>query len=51
MDKKNIMEALELLIEVIDTGIMAATIARTTYNSCKANFGSVVKPVNLFVGE
>ena len=45
------MEFLELLIEVIITGIMAKTIARTTYNSCKANFGSVVKPVNIFVEE
>ena len=37
------MEVPELLIEVIVTGIMAETITRTTYNSCKA--------VNLFVGE
>ena len=35
------MEVPELLINVIVTGIMAETIARTTYNSCKA--------VNLFV--
>ena len=45
------MEAPEILMEVIGTGIMAKTIARTTYNSCKANLGSVVKPVNLFVEE
>ena len=37
MDKGIIMEVPELLIEVIVTGIMAKTIARTTYNSCKAN--------------
>ena len=45
------MQVPELLIEVIVTGIMAKTIARTTYNSCKANFVSVVKPVTLFVEE
>ena len=43
------MEVPKLLIEVIVTGIMAETIVRTTYNSCKANFGSVVMYVNLFV--
>ena len=37
------MKVPELLIKVVVTGIMAETIARTTYNSCKA--------VNLFVGE
>ena len=36
MDKGIIMEVPELLIKVIVTGIMAETIARTTYNSCKA---------------
>ena len=51
MDMGIIMEIPELLIEVIVTGIMAKTIARTTYNSCKATLGSVVKPVHLFVGE
>ena len=43
MDKGIIMEVPELLIKVIVTGIMTETIARTTYNSCKA--------VNLFVEE
>ena len=43
MDKWIIMEVPELLIEVIVTGIMAETIARTTYHICKA--------VNLFVEE
>ena len=43
MDKGIIKEEPELLIEVIVTGIMAETITRTTYNSCKV--------VNLFVGE
>ena len=41
MDKGIIMEVPELLIEVMVTGIMAETIARMTYNSCKA--------VNIFV--
>ena len=45
------MEVPELLIEVIFTGIMAKTIARTTYNSCKGILGSVVKGVNLFDEE
>ena len=40
-----------LLIEVIVPGIMAKTIVRTTYNSCKANLGSVVKPANIFGEE
>ena len=43
------MEVPELLIEVIVTGIMAKIIVRTTYNRCRANLGSVVKPVNIFV--
>ena len=43
MDKEIIMEVHELLIKVIVTCIMAKTIARTIYNSCKA--------VNLFVEE
>ena len=38
-------------MEVIVTGIMGQTIDRTTYNSRKANLGSVVKPGNLFVEE
>ena len=40
------MEVPEFLMEVIVTGIMSKTIAVTTYYSCKANLGSVVKPVN-----
>ena len=41
--KISIMEVPELLIEVIVTGIMAETIARTTSNSCK--------DINIFVEE
>ena len=43
MDEGMIMEVPELLIKVIVTGIVAKTIAITTYNSCKA--------VNIFVEE
>ena len=45
-----IMEVPEFM-EVIVTGIMTKTIARTTYNSSKTNLESVGKPVNLFVEE
>ena len=51
MDMGIIMEVPELLFEAIVTGIMAKSIAKTTYNSCKANLGSVVKPVNHFAEE
>ena len=42
------MEVPELFIEVIVIGINAKTIDITTYNSCKTNLGSVVKPVNQY---
>ena len=48
MDKGTIMEVPKFHMEVIVTGIMAKTIAITTYYSCEANLGSVVNPVNLF---
>ena len=51
MDMRMIMEVHELLMEIIVTGMMAKTIERTTYNLCKANFGSVVKPVHIFIEE
>ena len=51
MDKEMILEIPKLLMELIVTGIIAKTIARTTYNICKANFVSLGKPVNLFVEE
>ena len=44
MDKGIIMEVPVLLIEVIVTEIETKNIARMTYNNCKANLGSVVKP-------
>ena len=48
MDKE-IMDVSELLMV---TGFIAQkTIARTSCKSCKANLGSVDKPVNLFVEE
>ena len=48
MDKE-IMDGSELLMV---TGFIAKkTIARTSCKSCKANLGSVGKPVNLFVEE
>ena len=36
-------------MEVIVTGLMDKTTARTSYNSCQANLGSVGKHVNPFV--
>ena len=50
-DKGIIMAVPELLMEVIVTGIMTKTIARTTSNSCKANLESVGKHVHFFVKE
>ena len=45
------MEVPELLIKVIVTGIMAETIARTTYNSCKAVKKIVGEEAGQFIEE
>ena len=38
-------------MEIIVTGLMDKTTARTSYNSCQANLGSVGKHVNPFNEE